>query len=70
MLSDTILKYKNTGREYLSLNEAFSSCELNFSFPQNLHSNSINVVFYDGLCYFVLRGASCLDAFSAYLHNA
>jgi len=31
-----------------------------------VHCNSINVIFYDGLCCLFLRDASHLDAFSVY----
>ena len=31
-----------------------------------LHTNSINVIFFDGLCCLVLRRTSYLDAFSTY----
>ena len=53
-----------------NFNEAFSSCMLKSSGSWILHINSINIVFYNGLCCLVLRMASCLDAFSAYPHGA
>ena len=53
-----------------NFNEAFSSCTLKSSGSWILHVNSINVVFCNGLCCFVLRMASCLDAFSAYPYDA
>ena len=35
-----------------------------------LHTNSINVIFYNGLSCLVLRMASSLDAFSSYPYRA
>lgn len=63
-------------RKYLNLIknsiEAFSNSMLKYSHLRTriLHKNSINVIFYDGLCCLVLRTASSLDAFSSYPHIA
>lgn len=48
------------------ISEAISSCVLNSSGSWSLHTNSINVIFFDGLNCLVLRVASSLDAFRAY----
>ena len=48
----------------LTKNVAISSCWLNPLL--DLHHNSINVIFFDGLCCLFLRMASSLDAFSSY----
>ena len=46
--------------------EAISSGMLNSSLSRSVHTHSINVIFFDGLCCLVLRRASYLDAFSTY----
>ncbi len=45
---------------------AISSCMLKPSGSRVLHTNSINVVFFNGLYCLVLRTTSYLDAFSTY----
>ena len=69
-----INEYKKTEENNLIMsyieNVAFISCVLNFSFPSNLHTKSIIVVFFNGLYYFVLWMASGFNAFSTYPHNA
>ena len=50
--------------EFINQNVAISSCWLNPLL--DLHHNSINVFFLDGLCCLFLRMASSLDAFSSY----
>ena|SRR3989344_7276652 len=50
----------------MKISEAISSCVLNSSGSWSLHTNSINVIFFDGLNCLVLRVASSLDAFRTY----
>ena len=52
--------------DILILNMAISGCVLKPSGSWILHTNSINVVFFNGLFCLVLRTTSYLDAFSTY----